>query len=218
MSLPEQIDRKTRTRTALVHAARDLVFERGHEKISIQDITARAGVATGTFYNHFQTKQDVFEAVVENFREGFAKGAEEIRQYLTDPALIVAATMKYYFQQAQDNEQWQNFIKYSGLTGDYALCQDTEQCLEDIQRGAKSGRFKVEDCYFTQTLVTGMVRHTNLEISKGNLGRSAMDYTAQYVLRMLGLPELVARAIVQSPLPAVPSRKLAPFLPMQAVS
>mgnify|MGYP001326021867 CR=1 FL=1 len=48
-----------------------------------------------------------------------------------------------------------------------------------------------------------MVKHTNLEISKGTLGRSAMDDTVRHILRMLGLPDLVAKALVQTPLPPV---------------
>ena len=47
--------KRLRTRKALIHAARDLVYERGHKRISIQDITERATVGTGTFYNYFET-------------------------------------------------------------------------------------------------------------------------------------------------------------------
>lgn len=201
MELTRHQHQKTRTRNLLIFAARELVHERGHENISIQDVTQRAKVGTGTFYNYFQTKQQVFEAVLSDFRHRFAQEINAIRANLKDPATIIAVTLKYYFRQAQDNEKWKTFITYSGLPGEHVLHQDEEQCLGDIQRGVRAGRFKVDDVYFTQSLVTGMVRHTNLEISKGNLGRSAMDDTAQYVLRMLGLPYLVARALAQSPLP-----------------
>jgi AcrR family transcriptional regulator len=201
MELTRHQHQRTRTRNLLVFAARELVQERGYENISIQDVTRRAEVGTGTFYNYFQTKQQVFEAVLSDFRHCFAQEVNSIRANLKDPATIVAVTLKYYFCQAQDNERWKTFITYSGLPGEHVLHQDEEQCLSDIQRGVQAGRFKVDDVYFTQSLVTGMVKHTNLEISRGNLGRSAMDDTAQYVLRMLGLPYRVARALAQSPLP-----------------
>lgn len=207
-------DKRLRTRKALVLAARDLVYERGHEKISIHDITERAKVGTGTFYNYFQTKRQVFEAVLDDFRESFARDLEEVRSNLKDPAMIVAVTLKYYFHQAQDNDLWKTFVTYSGLSGEHVLHQEEQQCLSDIQRGASAGRFKVEDAFFTQSLVTGMVRHTNLEISKGVLGRSAMENTTRYILRMLGLPDLVAKALVQSPLPPVrvQTEKVSPSL------
>ncbi len=200
-------DKRLRTRKALVLAARDLVYARGHEKISIQDITERAEVGTGTFYNYFRTKQQVFEAVLDDFRESFARDLEEVRKKLKDPAMTVAVTLKYYFHQAQDNDSWNTFVTYSGLSGEHVLHQEEQQCLSDIQRGVRAGRFKVDDAFFTQSLVTGMVRHTNLGISKGVLGRSAMENTTRYILRMLGLPDLVAKALVQSPLPPVQAQK-----------
>lgn len=196
-------DKRLRTRKALMLAARHLVYERGHEKISIQDITKAASVGTGTFYNYFQSKRHIFEAVLDDFRESFARDLAPVRSNLNDPAMIIAVTLKYYFHQAQDNDSWNRFITCSGLSGEHVLHQDEQQCLSDIQRGVRAGRFKVDDILFTQSLVTGMVKHTNLEISKGVLGRSAMENTTRYILRMLGLPDLVAKALVQNPLPPV---------------
>ncbi len=94
---------RSKTRDVLLKAARELVFERGHEKISIKNITNRAGVATGTFYNYFVTKQDVFEAVIDDYRRQFAEEIEETRSRLKDPAMVVATTLKYYFYQSQYN-------------------------------------------------------------------------------------------------------------------
>ncbi len=59
-------DKRQATRKALLSAAKDLVFEQGHDRISVQDITGRARVATGTYYNYFDSKQDIFYAVAEN--------------------------------------------------------------------------------------------------------------------------------------------------------
>ena len=144
--------RRTQTRQALVLAARDLVLKRGHEKISIQDITIEAGLGTGTFYNYFSTKQDVFEAVLADYRQQFADEIGATRARLKDPATVVAVTLKYYFHQAQHNDQWKNFLIFSGLPDRHVLRQDDDECLADIQRGVKAGRFKVEDSDFARSL------------------------------------------------------------------
>jgi AcrR family transcriptional regulator len=61
--------RGARTRTALVQAAR-AVFERdGFLDARITDITARAGVAAGSFYTYFTSKEEVFAAVMEDVEE-----------------------------------------------------------------------------------------------------------------------------------------------------
>ncbi|MGK0338981.1 MAG: AcrR family transcriptional regulator, partial [Candidatus Azotimanducaceae bacterium] len=46
------VRKRERTRQALIEAAAVLVDERGHERISIQDITDKADVGLGTFYNY----------------------------------------------------------------------------------------------------------------------------------------------------------------------
>jgi AcrR family transcriptional regulator len=51
--------RGDRTRAALVDAALALFAEQGVEETSVDEITARAAVAKGTFYVHFQRKQDI---------------------------------------------------------------------------------------------------------------------------------------------------------------
>jgi len=221
MSEPTRLARKReRTRQALLDAARTLVYERGHERISIQDITERADVGLGTFYNYFESKQAVFEAVLDEFRDQFNQRLNTIRQPVKDPATIMALTLKYCLQEAQDNDEWNRFLTWSGLPADvHRLEQDEEQCLQDIQRGLKAGRFKVDDVNFTQNLIMGMSRHVTREITGGRLGRGAIEHTVRYILRMLGLPDLVAKALAESRLPPVqtPSRppRVSPVSPPQ---
>jgi AcrR family transcriptional regulator len=56
---PGRRARGDRTRAALVDAALDLFDAKGVEATSVDEITSAAAVAKGTFYVHFQRKQDV---------------------------------------------------------------------------------------------------------------------------------------------------------------
>jgi AcrR family transcriptional regulator len=61
--------RGARTRAGLVQAARE-VFERdGFLAARITDITAEAGVAAGSFYTYFTSKEDAFAAVMDEVQE-----------------------------------------------------------------------------------------------------------------------------------------------------
>ncbi len=51
-------------RSSLLIAARHVFAERGYHGASVADILEAAGVARGTFYNHFESKRDVFAAVL----------------------------------------------------------------------------------------------------------------------------------------------------------
>lgn len=57
--------RSHRTADALVAAAAELFQERGFSEVRITEISRRAGMSHGTFYTHFDSKEDVFRAVIE---------------------------------------------------------------------------------------------------------------------------------------------------------
>lgn len=199
-------DKRQATRKALLTAARELVSEKGHDRISVQDITGTARVARGTYYNYFETKQDVFFAVAEHMREEMAESLADIRVNIKDPAMLVSVTLKYYFHQVMDNVEWREFTDCAGL-GHLSLQQPAEQCFEDIHRGVQAGRFRVDDVHFTQNLVTGMVRHVNEEIRHSRIGRTGIEYAIRSILQMLGLPDLVSKSLTQTPLPPIAAAK-----------
>lgn len=55
--------RSAPTRAALLAAGFELLVERPIEAIPIDEVVARAGVAKGSFFNHFRDKQDFASAV-----------------------------------------------------------------------------------------------------------------------------------------------------------
>lgn len=61
------LDRKEKTCQELIRAAIELFAEKGYHASLISDIVTRAGVGQGTFYRHFETKRDLFDAVMTRF-------------------------------------------------------------------------------------------------------------------------------------------------------
>lgn len=51
-------------REALFKAAAEIVGDVGYQDASVTMITQRAGVAQGTFYNHFVSRQDIFDKLL----------------------------------------------------------------------------------------------------------------------------------------------------------
>lgn len=70
-------ERKQDTRDRLLEAGVRVFTRLGLEAATVRDIVKESGLAQGSFYNHFRTKEEVFDAVVEplitQVRESVAK-------------------------------------------------------------------------------------------------------------------------------------------------
>lgn len=58
--LQEREKRKERKKDQIVRAAIKLYAKKGFDKTTVEEITLKANVATGTFYTYFKEKNDVF--------------------------------------------------------------------------------------------------------------------------------------------------------------
>jgi AcrR family transcriptional regulator len=65
------------TRERLLHAAREVVEEGGYRAASVAAVAERAGVAAGTLYRHFSSKE---ELLVELFRAVCDREVEAMRE------------------------------------------------------------------------------------------------------------------------------------------
>ena len=84
-------------RQALVQAAQVVFSEDGFEAASVREISQRAGLALGTFYNYFADKAAIFDAVVV---EGFGRLRESTqreRRAARDPASFWRAALAPVF-------------------------------------------------------------------------------------------------------------------------
>lgn len=82
--------KRERTRGELVAAAERLVAVHGLDAISIDDITHEADVAKGTFYTHFEDKDDLAAAIGARIRNELEAAIDATNATVTDPALRMA--------------------------------------------------------------------------------------------------------------------------------
>jgi AcrR family transcriptional regulator len=71
-------------RSELIGCAQKLFYRKGYESTSVRDIVDAAGVAKGTFYYYFDSKQAILEAVVD---ELIVHSATLIQEIASDPSL-----------------------------------------------------------------------------------------------------------------------------------
>jgi AcrR family transcriptional regulator len=80
--------RVKRTRELIVRAFNELVAEKGHTGLTVQEIAERATINRATFYAHFNDQYELFDHVIsEAFRE-------ELRRRLPDSSGLSKANLK----------------------------------------------------------------------------------------------------------------------------
>ena len=67
--------RGLRSRERLKRAAREVLNEQGYRSLRVQDVTERAGVATGLFYRYFHDLREIVAEIAEDF---FAELLEDV--------------------------------------------------------------------------------------------------------------------------------------------
>ncbi|MGW2771828.1 TetR/AcrR family transcriptional regulator [Streptomyces olivaceoviridis] len=195
--------RRAETRRALVRAARQILAETGDTSASIQAIAERADVGFGSFYNHFDSKSELFEAAVVDALEEFGQNFDERLAGIDDPAELVAAGFRLSARMADSHPELMQVLRRRGLGhihGDNGLAR---RALRDLQVGIASGRFTALDPAVALSALGGtLLSLVELRFARPEVdGDEAAVNLAEIVLRMLGLPADDAHEVARRPLP-----------------
>ena len=87
------------TKNRIIAVGGRLFFERGFDGTGIRQIMKAVGADVGGFYYYFKSKDELFDAVLENFfvpiKEGFARIADSVGD---DPAATLLEFFRYVRQ------------------------------------------------------------------------------------------------------------------------
>ena len=203
---PSRVDRrKQRTRDALLGAARQLLAE-GRTNVSIQEITDAADVGFGSFYNHFESKEALFDAAVQSTVEDWALLRDQIVAGYDDPAEVFAVSFRMVGRLQRQAPELARALLNSGvsvLTRDQGLAP---RARRDIIAARNAGRFDVGDADVALMAVGGAMLGLLqwLEEHPGADAAALSDEMAERVLRLLGLTEREAQKLCARPLPSQP--------------
>lgn len=195
--------RRAATRKALVRAARQILAETGDTAASIQAIAERADVGFGSFYNHFESKTELFDAAVSDALEEFGQAIDERLRDTDDPARLVAAGLRLTARMADSHPDLMRVLRYRGLAHIHSDKGLAPRARRDLERGIATGRFTPVDATIALSALGGMLLSlVELRFARPDLdGEEAAASLTEMALYMLGLPEDEARQIARSPLP-----------------
>ena len=194
--------RKARTRGALIRAAQTLIAE-GKTNVPILEITQAADVGMGSFYNHFETKEQLFEAAVESVMDGYGQLLDDLTADIQDPAQVFACsfrlTGRLHRREPELSRVFLNNV-LPLLSADSGLAP---RARRDIAAAVAAGRFDVADLDVAVTLTAGALLALGqlLHDQPDRDVEETTDRVTEDLLRMFGVRAAVARRICRLPLP-----------------
>ena len=195
--------RKARTRQALIDAAVRLIAEGRGDRASIQEITEEADIGFGSFYNHFDSKDQLFQAASEEVLERWGQMIDRASAGLTDPAELFAVGLRISGRLGWTHPDIAGFLTGAGLDALDISTGLAPRALRDIKAGQTMGRFRAPDPEIALSAVAGGLlgllrmgqRHPE------RVQETTVDQLAEAVLRLLGVPAPEAARLAALDLP-----------------
>ena len=196
--------RKLRTRSALIKAAQQLIVE-GRLTVPVLEITQLADVGMGSFYNHFDSKDELFEAAVTDVLDAYGELLDSLTIDMADPAETFAAsfrlTGRFFRSRPQESRillaNWATLI-----SSDQGLAP---RALRDIKAATAAGRFKVDDPELALAVASGILLGlgTLLQRDTTRDDGATADAVTEDLLRMFGMSARDAQKVCARPLPGI---------------
>ena len=187
----------------LLEAALDLFVEKGFAATRAEEVAARAGVSKGTLFLYFQSKEELFKAVVrENISGRFTEWRAELETFEGSTPELLAYCMNSWWERV-------GLTRASGLTKlmmseaknfpDIAAFYQQEVIMPGhhliravLQRGMDRGEFRPMDLDYAVYLVVApmifliLSRHTAGVCLSSNTDLDPKKYIAFQVQTILG--------------------------------
>jgi AcrR family transcriptional regulator len=168
MSVREK--RKKETRQLLMAAAVRTFHEKGIHDTRVSDVVSRAGVAQGTFYNHFLSKEALFKAIADEYMAHYGQLFHQHADGLFEDggldAMITdfSGFLRQLFISCRDNIATARLVfgEGAGSSGPYQEICDAvirrfvELVKGVLDKGRDRGVLRVEDTELAAAMIFGM--------------------------------------------------------------
>ena len=166
-------ERKAQNRAKLLAAARKVFAEKGLGEATARDIVRETDLATGTFYNYFRGKEEVFRALLAEFEQRVSDATLPLRR---DMSLSIEQRVEYgarAFCQvvAEDRELFcvlrRNAGTFAMLPAQTVFSTGMEEFSEDLDQWSDEGSLPgVDLAYFSAAIAGAAMQVANRMIER----------------------------------------------------
>jgi AcrR family transcriptional regulator len=193
--------RKEQARQRLVRAAAEIIVSKGTEGLRLREIADLADVGFGSFYTHFDSKEELIAAVVKDTVQSLSAPVVAQSAQADDPAEAAAGAHRWFIRLAATDPKTAQLIvnlDRADVMLELAVDQNARQLLK---RGMDSGRFRTMDVETTLAFVVGATIAVMRGVLEGRLDSTADIASAEAFLGVLGVDPSSAAEIARRELP-----------------
>ena len=192
-------ERRARTRRRIIETALGVIAEKGPDAPVIDDFIRAAGIARGTFYNHFTTTDELLAATSAWLEDGLIDAIQSVIGSFEDPVRRVATGIRLWLQLARQDPVFCAFVvrsRFRGPAVERQLAYDLGECLQ-------SGRVQAPSVEVARDLVVGAIREAQARMTASGVPAAYPDEVARVILRALRVDERRIGALLAAPVPAI---------------
>jgi len=186
--------RRQLTRTALVDAVRKLTAEKGVDAVTISEIAEEADVGKGSFYNYFDSKEELLKEAVQSTVFQSGEVIDLMNASADDPLDIIATAFATFDQMLRDDPLLGWFIVRISAHDPSIIDTLAQRFSRDVKSGIEAGAFNVPDV----EIATRAVKAALLDFFRHRLLSDVDDegviHFIHLMLRMLGADEESAKS------------------------
>lgn len=192
--------KRERTRDGLVAAAEELFAARGPDAVSIDEITAAADVAKGTFYTHFSDKDDIERAIAATVRVELEAEVERVNTGIADAGVRMANGLATYLSFAVRQPTRARTLLRLQSAGADPRAPINAGVRSDVQLGINTQRFEVVSVDAAVLIAIGacLAGVVHLVQAPSTRAQRAASELIATVLRAFGLKAIESKKLAEA--------------------
>jgi AcrR family transcriptional regulator len=165
------IEDKQLRRQLILKSAKEVFFDKGYQRATIESITEGAGFSTGTFYLYFKSKQEVYRILYSDGIDIFHRMAEEAISWPgMDAVAKLSAIAHTYYRFYTEYTEYFDILAFIHLHQDVLYEPDEITSILDrkaldllkmiesvIEEGVDGGEFAPMDTWKATNVLWGMM-------------------------------------------------------------
>ncbi|KCZ86090.1 regulatory protein TetR [Hyphomonas adhaerens MHS-3] len=183
--------KRRKTRAILVDAAMRVFAEKGLEAATNAEVFSEAGVSRGTFYNYFETKEDLLKAVASELVDQLNDQIDSYTEEISGTPERLAWTFGSFLNRTKADPVWARVIlSIAAMNFPHPVGASTgANIARDMQAGRDQGLFTLEDDEVAINIMVGTVTQAMHSTLAGRTGPDHAYHVAKSILLALGTPE-----------------------------